>query len=77
MGVVLPQFRCEAVEELRTLVFSSLAAHDHPDHQRAVLGPAANWSIMNLPAVFITGAAAGIGRATALTFARAGYLVGA
>ncbi len=32
---------------------------------------------MNLPAVFITGAAAGIGRATALTFARAGYLVGA
>src|SRR6478735_3096886 len=27
-------------------------------------------------AVFITGAAAGIGRATALTFARSGYLVG-
>ncbi|QBJ95933.1 SDR family oxidoreductase [Rhodococcus sp. ABRD24] len=29
------------------------------------------------PTVFITGAAAGIGRATALRFARAGYLVGA
>ncbi|BBY59911.1 SDR family oxidoreductase [Mycolicibacterium sarraceniae] len=32
---------------------------------------------MNSPAVFITGAAAGIGRATALTFARHGYRVGA
>ena len=29
------------------------------------------------PTVFITGAAAGIGRATALTFARHGYRVGA
>jgi NAD(P)-dependent dehydrogenase (short-subunit alcohol dehydrogenase family) len=28
-------------------------------------------------AVFITGAAAGIGRATALTFAKNGYMVGA
>ncbi|WP_431231044.1 SDR family oxidoreductase [Mycolicibacterium psychrotolerans] len=32
---------------------------------------------MSAPAVFITGAAAGIGRATALTFARNGYRVGA
>ncbi len=32
---------------------------------------------MAAPAVFITGAAAGIGRATALTFARHGYRVGA
>lgn len=32
---------------------------------------------MSRPSVFITGAAAGIGRATALMFARAGYLVGA
>lgn len=32
---------------------------------------------MSSPTVFITGAAAGIGRSTALTFARAGYLVGA
>ena len=32
---------------------------------------------MSAPAVFITGAAAGIGRATALTFARHGYRVGA
>ncbi len=32
---------------------------------------------MNAPGVFITGAAAGIGRATALTFARNGYRVGA
>jgi len=31
----------------------------------------------NNRAVFITGAAAGIGRATALTFARNGYTVGA
>lgn len=32
---------------------------------------------MSAPSVFITGAAAGIGRATALTFARHGYRVGA
>ena len=32
---------------------------------------------MSSPSVFITGAAAGIGRATALTFARHGYRVGA
>jgi NAD(P)-dependent dehydrogenase (short-subunit alcohol dehydrogenase family) len=32
---------------------------------------------VNSPGVFITGAAAGIGRATALTFARRGYRVGA
>ncbi|MEZ0355013.1 SDR family oxidoreductase [Mycobacterium sp. SA01] len=32
---------------------------------------------MSAPGVFITGAAAGIGRATALTFARNGYRVGA
>ncbi|WP_319436833.1 SDR family oxidoreductase [Mycobacterium sp. RTGN5] len=32
---------------------------------------------MNSPGVFVTGAAAGIGRATALTFARHGYRVGA
>ncbi len=32
---------------------------------------------MTAPTVFITGAAAGIGRATALTFARRGYRVGA
>ncbi|MCV7217084.1 SDR family oxidoreductase [Mycobacterium crocinum] len=32
---------------------------------------------MSTPSVFITGAAAGIGRATALTFARNGYRVGA
>lgn len=32
---------------------------------------------MSTPGVFITGAAAGIGRATALTFARHGYRVGA
>ena len=32
---------------------------------------------MDSPSVFITGAAAGIGRATALTFARRGYRVGA
>lgn len=32
---------------------------------------------MTRPAVFITGAAQGIGRATALTFAKKGYLVGA
>ena len=32
---------------------------------------------MSTPTVFITGAAAGIGRATALTFARHGYRVGA
>ena len=32
---------------------------------------------MSAPTVFITGAAAGIGRATALTFARHGYRVGA
>ncbi|AKK28893.1 SDR family oxidoreductase [Mycobacterium sp. EPa45] len=32
---------------------------------------------MSAPSVFITGAAAGIGRATALTFARNGYRVGA
>ena len=32
---------------------------------------------MSTPTVFITGAAAGIGRSTALKFARSGYLVGA
>ncbi|WP_168708348.1 MULTISPECIES: SDR family oxidoreductase [unclassified Rhodococcus (in: high G+C Gram-positive bacteria)] len=32
---------------------------------------------MSTPTVFITGAAAGIGRSTALRFARSGYLVGA
>ena len=32
---------------------------------------------MSQPTVFITGAAAGIGRATALTFAGAGYHIGA
>ncbi len=41
------------------------------------LSPTLYSSDMSQPTVFITGAAAGIGRATALTFAAAGYHVGA
>ncbi|MGB6049504.1 MAG: SDR family oxidoreductase [Rhodococcus sp. (in: high G+C Gram-positive bacteria)] len=37
----------------------------------------ANPVVLSSPTVFITGAAAGIGRSTALKFARSGYLVGA